>query len=118
MMVGALLNRHVGRKKAMEMVLTGRKVSAHEAERMGLITRVVEPERLDQEVDDTIRILASKSPIGIRIGKEAFKHMSDMDFDEAVDYLCQALGRALSTEDAREGMAAFLEKREPRFQGK
>jgi enoyl-CoA hydratase/carnithine racemase len=118
MMVGALLYRNVGRKKAMDMVLTARKVPAPEAERMGLITRAVEPERLDEEVQDTLKLLTSKSPIGMRIGKEAFRAMSDMPFEEAVDYLCEALGRAVSTEDAMEGMMAFMEKREPNFKGK
>jgi enoyl-CoA hydratase/carnithine racemase len=108
----------VGRKKAMDMVLTARRIGAPEAERLGLITRAVEPERLDQEVNETLQILASKSPIGMRIGKEAFRTMSDMPFDEAVDYLCEALGRIISTVDAQEGMKAFLEKREPLFKGK
>ena len=85
---------------------------------MGLITRAVEPERLDDEIQETLKLLTSKSPIGMRIGKEAFRTMSDMDFEEAVDYLCEALGRAISTEDAKEGMMAFMEKRAPNFKGK
>jgi len=118
MMVGALLYRNVQRKKAVDMVLTGRKIPALEAERMGLITRAVEPELLDDEIQETLKLLTSKSPIGMRIGKEAFRTMSDMDFEEAVDYLCEALGRAISTEDAMEGMMAFMEKRTPNFKGK
>ena len=118
MMVGALLYRNVGRKKAIDMVLTGRSIPAPEAERMGLITRVVEPEHLNDEVEKTLKLLASKSPIGMRIGKKAFHAMSDMHFEEAVDYLCEALGRAISTEDAMEGMTAFIEKRKPNFKGK
>jgi enoyl-CoA hydratase/carnithine racemase len=118
MMVGALLYRNVGRKKAVDMVLTGRKIPAPEAESMGLITRAVEPERLNDEVEETLKLLASKSPIGMRIGKEAFHAMSDMPFEEAVDYLCGALGRAISTEDAMEGMTAFMQKRKPDFKGK
>lgn len=118
MMVGALLYRNVGRKKAMDMVLTGRRISAPEAERMGLITRAVEPERLDREVQETLQILTSLSPIGIRIGKDSFRVMSDMAFEDAVDDLCEALGRVIATEDAMEGMAAFLEKRKPQFRGK
>lgn len=118
MMVGALLTRHVGWKKMMEMVLTGRKVSAAEAERIGLISRAVAPELIDEEVQQVLKELVSKSPIGLRIGKEAFRTMADKPFDEAVDYLGEALGRAVATEDAREGMMAFLEKREPNFKGR
>ena len=118
MMVGALLYRNVGRKKALDMVLTGRKIPATEAESMGLITRAVAPDQLDQEVQETLNLLTSKSSIGMRIGKEAFYAMSDMPFEEAVDYLCEALGRAISTEDAMEGMMAFMQKREPKFKGR
>ena len=102
----------------MEFVLTGRKVSAPEAEQIGLITRAVEPERLDEEVQAVLKTLAAKSPIGLRIGKEAFRAMNDLGFDQALDSLCEALGRAVSTEDAREGMMAFMEKREPNFKGR
>ena len=118
MMVGVLLLRNMSRKKVMEMVLTARRIPAVEAEKIGLITRAVDPERLDLEVQETLRLLTSKSPIGIRLGKEAFRTISDMTFDEAVDYLCEALGKVLSTEDAMEGMMAFMEKKEPNFKGK
>jgi enoyl-CoA hydratase/carnithine racemase len=118
MMVGALLYRNLPRKMAVDMVLTGRKIPAPEAERMGMITRAVEPTRLDAEIESTLKLLTSKSPIGTRIGKEAFRVMSDMPFEAAVDYLCEALGRIISTQDAMEGMTAFLQKREPKFTGK
>jgi enoyl-CoA hydratase/carnithine racemase len=118
MMVGALLYRHVNRKKVIDMVLTGRRIPASEAEDVGLITRAVEPERLDEEVQKTLKLLVSRSPIGIRIGKDAFRSISDMPFDEAVDYLCGALERVSSTDDAKEGLTAFMEKREPRFKGR
>jgi enoyl-CoA hydratase/carnithine racemase len=118
MMVGALLIRQVGWKKMMDMVLTGRKVTAPEAERIGLISRSVAPERLDEEVREVLKSLTSKSPIGLRIGREAFRTMADKPFEDAVDYLCEALGRAVATEDAREGMMAFIEKREPNFRGR
>jgi len=117
MMVGALLYQNLLRKKAVDMVLTGRKIPAPEAEDMGLITRSVEPDQLDTEIENTLKILTSKSPIGTRIGKEAFRVMSDMPFEAAVDYLCEALGRVISTQDAVEGMTAFLQKRPPRFTG-
>ncbi len=118
MMVGALLYRNVLRKKAMDMVLTGRKIPAPEAEIMGLITRAVDPGSLDNEVESTLKLLTSKSPIGTGIGKEAFRVMGDMPFEEAVDYLCDALGKIISTGDAMEGMMAFMEKRAPKFKGK
>lgn len=118
MMVGALLIRQVGWKKMMDMVLTGRKVPAPEAERIGLISRAVAPERLDEEVGEVLQGLTSKSPIGLQIGKEAFRTMAAMPFEAALDYLCEALGRAVATEDAREGMMAFMEKREPKFRGR
>jgi enoyl-CoA hydratase/carnithine racemase len=118
MMVGTLLYRDVNRKKAVEMALTGRKISAPEAERIGLITRAVKTEHLDREVREVLNLLASKSPIGLRIGKEAFYRMSEMPFEEALDFLCESLGKAISTDDAREGMTAFVEKREPKFTGK
>jgi enoyl-CoA hydratase/carnithine racemase len=117
MMVGALLYRNLPRKMAVDMALTGRKIPAPEAERMGMITRAVVPDRLDIEVEDTLKMLVSKSPIGTRIGKEAFRVMSDMPFEDAVDYLCEALGRVISTQDALEGMTAFLQKRPPKFTG-
>ncbi|MBW2095498.1 MAG: enoyl-CoA hydratase/isomerase family protein [Deltaproteobacteria bacterium] len=118
MMVGALLYRNVTRKKAVEMVLTGRKVPAREAEAMGLITRAVDPANLDEVINKTLHLLTNKSPVGTRIGKEAFRSMMDLDFDHAVDYLCEALGKVIATEDALEGMRAFIEKRKPNFQGK
>jgi enoyl-CoA hydratase/carnithine racemase len=117
MMVGALLYRNVLRKKAMDMVLTGRKIPAPEAEIMGLITRAVDPGSLDHEVESTLKLLTSKSLMGTRIGKEAFRTMSDMSFEAAVDYLCDALEKVIETEDAMEGMKAFMEKRAPQFKG-
>ena len=79
---------------------------------------IVEPDKLDDETYETLKLLTSKSPVGTRIGKEAFWTMSDMPFEQAVDYLCSALGRVISTEDAKEGMMAFIEKREPNFRGR
>jgi enoyl-CoA hydratase/carnithine racemase len=118
MMVGALLYRNLPRKKAMDLVLTGRKIPAVEAEGLGMISRAVGPHRLDEEVEETLKALTSKSPIGTRLGMAAFSAMGDMPFETAVDYLCEALSKVIATKDAAEGMKAFMEKRAPNFIGK
>ncbi len=118
MMIGALIYRNVLRKKAMEMVLMGEKLSSDQALEMGLITRAVPPQKLDAEVEKTLNSLASKSPVGIKIGKEAFYTMADMPFEEAVDFLSVKIAEVAATEDAREGITAFFEKRKPVFKGK
>ncbi len=85
---------------------------------MGLITRAGEPDHLNEEVQNTLTLLAGKSPRGTRLGKEAFYRAGEMPFEAAVDFLCEALGGVISTQDAVEGMKAFVEKRKPRFTGK
>lgn len=118
MMIGALIFRNVLRKKAMEMVLLGEKLDAVRAMEMGLITRSVPPEELDPAVDGILKSLAAKSPIGMKIGKEAFYTMEKMPFEEAVDYLSGKLSEVASTQDAAEGITAFIERRSPVFAGK
>jgi len=118
MMIGALIYRNVLRKKAMEMVLLGQRLNSDQALEMGLINRAVPPEKLDEEVKQTLKDLAEKSPIGMKIGKEAFYAMADMPFEEAVDFLSEKIAEVASTEDAKEGITAFLEKRKPVFKGK
>jgi enoyl-CoA hydratase/carnithine racemase len=118
MMIGALIFRNAPRKRAMEMILLGDRMTAQEALSMGLVTRVVPVARLDEEVDQVAAALAGKSPIGIRLGKQAFYEMADMPLREALLYLSQKLKEVAATGDAREGITAYQEKRPPQFKGR
>ena len=93
MMIGALIFKNVLRKKAMEMVLLGEKISAQQALEMGMITRIVEPEKLDIELDQVLGALVKKSPIGMKIGKEAFYAAEDKPFEVALDFLAEKIMR-------------------------
>lgn len=118
MMIGALIFRNVPRKKAMEMIMLGEKLTAAQALEMGLVTRVVSAADFDAEVEKVLAALAAKSPIGMRIGKEAFAAAETMPLEEAVGFLAGRLAEVAATDDAREGITAFLERRPPRFTGK
>ncbi len=118
MMIGALIFRNVLKKKAMEKILIGERLTAEQALDMGRVTRVVPADKLDEEVDEILKKLVGKSPVGMKIGKEAFYKMADMSVDDALDYLSVQLVAVASTEDAKEGITSFLEKRKPNFTGK
>ncbi len=111
------LSRAVGRKKAMEMLLTGRPISAEEAEQAGLINRAVPPEELDAAIADLAGVIAAKSPLTLSIGKEAFYRQLEMGLDAAYDYASEVMTRNMLARDAAEGIDAFIEKREPVWQG-
>ncbi len=113
MMVAALLFRTVGRLKAREMVYTARMYSAAEAEAMGLITRAYPADQLDAAVDEVLGTIAAKGPLALTMGRRALAAIEDMSLGDALDFLCARLGEVVATEDAKEGMLAFLQKREP-----
>jgi enoyl-CoA hydratase len=117
-MVTALLQRNVGRKKAAELLLIGDPIDAHEAERIGLVNRVVPSSELDSAVMEWARHLAARSPLLLRLGKQAMARQSDVALRDAFPSLAEELALALETEDAREGMRAFLEKRDPVWTGR
>jgi enoyl-CoA hydratase len=117
-MIMALIYRNVPRKKANELLLLGERWSAQEALAAGLVNRVVPAEQFDATVSDWAGKLASKSPVIMRLGKDAMRRQLDMGLDDALDYLRAQLSLALSTEDIVEGVTAFFEKREPRWKGR
>lgn len=119
LMVSLPLLRAVGSRKALlDLVLTGRRVAAAEALELGLATRVVPDEAIDEEVAGLAERLASLSPQALRLGKEAIYTMAEMEAGAALVYLREATVLAARTEDAQEGIRAFFEKREPRWTGR
>ena len=117
-MIMALIYRNVPRKKVNEMMLLGERLDAHAAQAAGIVNRVVAPDDFDAAVADWAGRLASKSPVLMRLGKDAMFRQQDMALADALHYLRSQLSLALSTEDVVEGVTAFFEKREPRWSGK
>jgi len=118
MMIGALIYRNVPRKKAMAMMLLGERLSAAQALEMGMVTRIFPGTDFNRETGDILKALAAKSPVGMRLGKNALNRIETMAFEEAVRFLSEQLSAIAKTEDAREGITAFLEKRPPVFKGR
>lgn len=112
------LTRTVGKYKAMEMILTGRSISAEEAYRVGLVNRVVPSESLMEEAKKLASDIASKPPISIRSAKEAILKAQDTSLEVGLEFERKAFYMLFATEDGKEGMRAFLEKRKPNFKGK
>ena len=110
------LTRAVGRKPAMEMLMTGDLVSAEHAKSIGLVNRVVTPpERLDDEVRALARQLAGKLGLAVAIGKEAFYRQAELGLDAAYAYTAAVMTRNMLARDTEEGVDAFLEKRPPNW---
>jgi len=111
------LSRTIGRKRAMEMLLTGEMIDAAQAVCYGLINRAVPAAELDREVSDLARTIASKSSLVLAIGKEAFYRQLELRLSAAYDYTSEVMTRNMLARDAEEGIDAFLEKRPPVWQG-
>jgi enoyl-CoA hydratase/carnithine racemase len=117
-MIMALIYRNVPRKRTNELLLLGERISAAEAKEVGIVNRVVAPDAFQATVDEWAAKLASKSPVIMRLGKDAMFRQQDMAFLDALEYLHAQLSLALSTEDIVEGVTAFFEKREPEWKGR
>ncbi len=111
------LTRVVGKFKAMELILTGRQVTAVEAEALGIVNRVVAPELVLDEAKRIARDIAGKSPIAVRAAKECVLKATETPLSVGLDFERKMFALLFATEDKVEGMQAFLEKRDPKFKG-
>ncbi len=112
------VSRAVGRKRALEMLLTGAPIDAHTAADWGLVNRVVAPEDLEPQTDALARQVADASPLTVGIGKRAYYRQIDRDLAGAYEYSQEVMSHNATAEDAQEGMCAFLEKRRPVWRGR
>ncbi len=117
MMIQAILSRDLPRKVLLEMEMLGDRWTAAQLQALGVVNRVVTHEQLDSTVDDIAQALAKKSPVAMRLGRDSFYRQQDMDFRAAMHYLHGQFLLVSQTEDSREGIKAFFEKREPDFKG-
>jgi enoyl-CoA hydratase/carnithine racemase len=117
MMITAVLKPLVPRRALLEMMMVGRRFDAMEAQRLGLVNRVVAAADLDTAIDELVDRLAEQSPTALALGKQAFYAVEDMDLNTALDHLHHGLTAMATTEDAAEGVGAFLEKRPPEWTG-
>lgn len=111
------LSRNVHRKQAMEMLLTGETIGAADARDYGLVNRIVPKEYLEQAIEAYAQSILAKSPLTLKIGKEAFYRQSEMSLAEAYDYTVRVMVENMMARDAEEGIAAFIGKRKPEWTG-
>jgi enoyl-CoA hydratase len=117
-MIMALIYRNVPRKKTNELLLLGERVSAEEALAIGIVNRVVPEGEFEAAVNEWATKLAAKSPVAMRLGKDAMYRQLDMPFEDALDYLRAQLSLSFTTDDIQEGVRAFFEKRDPNWTGR
>ena len=118
MMIQAILSRNIPRKVLLEMEMLGNRWTTAQLASVGVINRAVPQEQLDSTVKEIAESLAKKSPVAMRLGRDSFYRQQDMDFRAALHYLHGQFLLVSQTEDSREGIKAFFEKREPEFKGK
>jgi enoyl-CoA hydratase len=117
-MIMALIYRNVPRKRANELLLLGERLSAEQAREAGIVNRVVADGEFEAAVGEWAEKLAAKSPVLMKLGKDAMHRQLDMPFDDALDFLRSQLTVAFSTDDIQEGVKAFFEKRDPEWTGR
>jgi enoyl-CoA hydratase len=114
----APLSRCVGRRAALELCFTGRKIDAAEAVRIGLVNRSVPRASLHEVTNELLGSICEKSPVALRLGRRAFYATQGLPYEEQLEAMCAQLSLNLLAEDAAEGARAFLEKRKPVFKGR
>lgn len=112
------LSRNMQRKQAMQMLLTGDFIDAETAKQFGLVNEVVPPEELDEAVASMAQKIAGKSPLAVSMGKKMFYRQADMDLSAAYEFAGERMTCNMDSEDAREGIDAFIEKRRPVWKGR
>jgi enoyl-CoA hydratase len=118
MMIQAILSRNIPRKVLLEMEMLGDRWTATQMQAIGVINRVVPHDQLDAAVNEITERLAAKSPVAMRLGRDSFYRQQDMEFQAALDYLQSQFTLVTLSDDAQEGIKAFLEKRQPDFKGR
>jgi enoyl-CoA hydratase/carnithine racemase len=112
------VTRSIGRKRALEMLLTGMPIDAEKAAEWGLVNKVVAPDELEAATDELARQIASASSLTVGLGKRAFYRQIDLGLDTAYDVCQEVMSENATAEDAQEGMSSFLEKRQPIWRGR